>query len=175
MPSIACSASIFTPLPCLRRSGAPHAGRRAHYCHRLGQWRSHASAGNGGLCGQQIGPAGLARGSARDFGPRGITVNVVQPGPIDTDANPENGPMKELMHSFMAIAPWPSGRGGGNGGVAGRSGGVVCHWRHAHHRRSVWRLIPQGGDARFAPPPRGRHRLSGIFRPLSTAIKSDLR
>lgn len=40
---------------------------------------------------------------ARDFGPRGITVNVVQPGPIDTDANPENGPMKELMHSFMAI------------------------------------------------------------------------
>ncbi|SWD91386.1 SDR family oxidoreductase [Klebsiella pneumoniae] len=46
---------------------------------------------------------GLARGLARDFGPRGITVNVVQPGPIDTDANPENGPMKELMHSFMAI------------------------------------------------------------------------
>lgn len=27
---------------------------------------------------------GLARGLARDFGPRGITVNVVQPGPIDT-------------------------------------------------------------------------------------------
>ncbi len=46
---------------------------------------------------------GLARGLARDFGPRGITVNVVQPGPIDTDANPESGPMKELMHSFMAI------------------------------------------------------------------------
>lgn len=46
---------------------------------------------------------GLARGLARDFGPRGITINVVQPGPIDTDANPENGPMKDLMHSFMAI------------------------------------------------------------------------
>ncbi len=46
---------------------------------------------------------GLARGLSRDFGPRGITVNVVQPGPIDTDANPENGPMKDLMHSFMAI------------------------------------------------------------------------
>ncbi len=46
---------------------------------------------------------GLARGLARDFGARGITVNVVQPGPIDTDANPETGPMKELMHSFMAI------------------------------------------------------------------------
>ncbi|BBT71361.1 MULTISPECIES: SDR family oxidoreductase [Enterobacteriaceae] len=46
---------------------------------------------------------GLARGLARDFGPRGITVNVVQPGPIDTDANPESGPLKELMHSFMAL------------------------------------------------------------------------
>ncbi|MCU6684674.1 SDR family oxidoreductase [Leclercia sp. H6W5] len=46
---------------------------------------------------------GLARGLARDLGARGITVNVVQPGPIDTDANPESGPMKELMHSFMAI------------------------------------------------------------------------
>jgi cyclic-di-GMP-binding biofilm dispersal mediator protein len=46
---------------------------------------------------------GLARGLARDFGPRGITINVVQPGPVDTDANPENGPMRDLMHSFMAI------------------------------------------------------------------------
>lgn len=46
---------------------------------------------------------GMARGLARDFGPRGITINIVQPGPTDTDANPEDGPMKELMHSFMAI------------------------------------------------------------------------
>ena len=46
---------------------------------------------------------GLARGLARDLGTRGITINVVQPGPIDTDANPAEGPMKELMHSFMAI------------------------------------------------------------------------
>jgi cyclic-di-GMP-binding biofilm dispersal mediator protein len=46
---------------------------------------------------------GMARGLARDFGPRGITINIVQPGPIDTDANPEDGPMRDLMHSFMAI------------------------------------------------------------------------
>ncbi len=46
---------------------------------------------------------GMARGLARDFGPRGLTINIVQPGPIDTDANPEDGPMKDLMHSFMAI------------------------------------------------------------------------
>ncbi|MFD1910753.1 SDR family oxidoreductase [Halodurantibacterium flavum] len=46
---------------------------------------------------------GLARGLARDFGPRGITINIVQPGPIDTDANPADGPMKDVLHSFMAI------------------------------------------------------------------------
>ena len=33
----------------------------------------------------------------------GITINVVQPGPIDTDANPANGPMRDMLHSFMAI------------------------------------------------------------------------
>ena len=32
--------------------------------------------------------ANLARGLARDLGPRNITVNVVEPGPIDTDMNP---------------------------------------------------------------------------------------
>ena len=46
---------------------------------------------------------GMVRGLARDFGGRGITVNSVQPGPVDTDLNPEDGPMKDLMHSFMAI------------------------------------------------------------------------
>lgn len=35
--------------------------------------------------------ASLTRGIARDLGPRGITVNNVQPGPIDTDMNPANG------------------------------------------------------------------------------------
>ena len=46
---------------------------------------------------------GMVRGLARDFGPRGITVNSVQPGPVDTDMNPADGPMKDAMHSFMAI------------------------------------------------------------------------
>jgi cyclic-di-GMP-binding biofilm dispersal mediator protein len=46
---------------------------------------------------------GMARGLARDFGPRGITINIVQPGPIDTDANPEDGPMREILHGFMAL------------------------------------------------------------------------
>ncbi|GAB4394598.1 MAG: SDR family oxidoreductase [Kiloniellaceae bacterium] len=46
---------------------------------------------------------GLVRGLARDLGPRGITVNNVQPGPVDTDMNPADGPMKDMMHSVLAI------------------------------------------------------------------------
>lgn len=46
---------------------------------------------------------GMVKGLARDFGERGITVNVIQPGPTDTDMNPADGPMNEVMHSFMAI------------------------------------------------------------------------
>ncbi|GBR01701.1 SDR family oxidoreductase [Acetobacter oeni] len=46
---------------------------------------------------------GMVKGLARDFGARGITVNVVQPGPTDTDMNPADGPLKDVMHSFMAI------------------------------------------------------------------------
>lgn len=47
--------------------------------------------------------SGMVKGLARDFGLRGITVNVVQPGPTDTDMNPADGPLNELTHSFMAI------------------------------------------------------------------------
>jgi 3-oxoacyl-[acyl-carrier protein] reductase len=36
--------------------------------------------------------AGLTRALARELGPRGITVNVVQPGPTDTGLNPADGP-----------------------------------------------------------------------------------
>ena len=34
---------------------------------------------------------GYTKGAARDLGPRGITVNVLQPGSIDTDMNPDDG------------------------------------------------------------------------------------
>jgi 3-oxoacyl-[acyl-carrier protein] reductase len=46
--------------------------------------------------------AGLTRGLARDLGPRGITVNTVQPGPIDTDMNPADG---DLAKSVMSMIP----------------------------------------------------------------------
>lgn len=47
--------------------------------------------------------AGLTRGLARDLGPRGITVNNVQPGPVDTDMNPASGPFAESLKGLMAL------------------------------------------------------------------------
>ncbi|UQA97256.1 SDR family oxidoreductase [Streptomyces halobius] len=47
--------------------------------------------------------AGLTRGLARELGPRGITVNNIQPGPTDTDANPADGPMASSMLGWMAL------------------------------------------------------------------------
>ncbi|MGP4020595.1 3-oxoacyl-ACP reductase family protein [Saccharopolyspora sp. 5N708] len=47
--------------------------------------------------------AGLTRGLARELAPRGITVNNVQPGPIDTDLNPATGPLAASMLSVMAL------------------------------------------------------------------------
>ncbi|MDP3740257.1 MAG: SDR family oxidoreductase [Hyphomonadaceae bacterium] len=46
---------------------------------------------------------GLTRGLARDFGGRRITVNCIQPGPVDTDMNPKDGPFAAPLHAGMCI------------------------------------------------------------------------
>ncbi|WP_034295613.1 3-oxoacyl-ACP reductase family protein [Herbaspirillum sp. RV1423] len=46
---------------------------------------------------------GLTKGLARDLGPRGITVNNVQPGPVDTDMNPASGEFAETLKGLMAL------------------------------------------------------------------------
>jgi 3-oxoacyl-[acyl-carrier protein] reductase len=47
--------------------------------------------------------AGFTRGLARDLGPRQITVNNIQPGPVDTDFNPEDGPSANFLKGMMAL------------------------------------------------------------------------
>jgi hypothetical protein len=42
-------------------------------------------------------------GWARDFGPRGITVKVIQPGPIDTEMNPADGAFADLQKAGTAL------------------------------------------------------------------------
>lgn len=46
---------------------------------------------------------GLTKGLARDLGPRGITINNVQPGPVDTDMNPANSEFAESLMGLMAV------------------------------------------------------------------------
>ena len=52
---------------------------------------------------------GLVQGLSRDLGPRGITVNNVQPGPVDTDMNPVDGPNAAAMHGLMALPRFGTG------------------------------------------------------------------
>jgi 3-oxoacyl-[acyl-carrier protein] reductase len=57
---------------------------------------------------------GLTKGLARDLGPLGITVNNVQPGPIDTEMNPADS---EFAGSLLALMA--SGRYGQAAEIAG--------------------------------------------------------
>jgi 3-oxoacyl-[acyl-carrier protein] reductase len=76
--------------------------------------------------------AGLTRGLARDLGPRGITVNNVQPGPINTDMNPDKGEFAESLKQVMAGGRYgkPSDVAGVVAYLAGPDTGYItgAHW-----------------------------------------------
>ncbi|NDL58260.1 SDR family NAD(P)-dependent oxidoreductase [Phytoactinopolyspora mesophila] len=52
---------------------------------------------------------GLTKGLARDLGPRGITANVVHPGPTDTDMNPADSPDAEAERTLTALGRYGTG------------------------------------------------------------------
>jgi 3-oxoacyl-[acyl-carrier protein] reductase len=58
--------------------------------------------------------ASLTLGLARELGPRGITINNVQPGPIATDMNPEDGGFADWARPMTAV-----GRYGSTSDIAG--------------------------------------------------------
>lgn len=47
--------------------------------------------------------AAYTRGWSRDLGARNITVNIIQPGAINTDMNPENGPFAETLNKLASL------------------------------------------------------------------------
>jgi 3-oxoacyl-[acyl-carrier protein] reductase len=47
--------------------------------------------------------AGMTKALARDLGPRGITINNVQPGPTDTDMNPASGEFATQAREHIAL------------------------------------------------------------------------
>jgi NAD(P)-dependent dehydrogenase (short-subunit alcohol dehydrogenase family) len=46
---------------------------------------------------------GLTRALARELGPRGITANLVHPGPTDTEMNPADGPYAAAQAAMTAL------------------------------------------------------------------------
>ncbi len=51
----------------------------------------------------KAGLVGLVKGMARDLGARGITVNNIQPGPVDTDMNPARGDFADMLRGLVAL------------------------------------------------------------------------
>lgn len=45
----------------------------------------------------------FVQGFARDLGPRGITINAVVPGPVDTDMNPDRTELAEWLKGQVAL------------------------------------------------------------------------
>ncbi|OBZ26146.1 oxidoreductase [Pseudomonas protegens] len=60
-------------------------------------------AGGGPYAMSKAALVGLTKGLARDLGPRGITINNVQPGPVDTDMNPADSDFAASLMDLMAI------------------------------------------------------------------------
>ncbi|MFI5874639.1 SDR family oxidoreductase [Streptomyces sp. NPDC051445] len=53
---------------------------------------------------------GLNKALARELGPRGITANLVHPGPIDTDMNPADGPFAAGQATMTALGRFGTAR-----------------------------------------------------------------
>lgn len=71
----------------------------------IGSVNSHAMPGEGGSVygASKAALTGFVRGWARDLGGRRILVNAIQPGPVDTDMNPADGPMAATLTPMTAL------------------------------------------------------------------------
>ncbi|MET0635311.1 MAG: SDR family oxidoreductase [Chitinophagaceae bacterium] len=62
-----------------------------------------ANAGFADYAASKAAVAAYTRGWAWDLGKKGITVNTVQPGPIDTDMNPDGSEFSEKIKTGLAL------------------------------------------------------------------------
>lgn len=62
-----------------------------------------ANAGFADYAASKAAVAGYTRGWAWDLGKKGITVNTVQPGPIDTDMNPDGSEFSDKVKPGIAL------------------------------------------------------------------------
>ncbi|MFF1293864.1 MULTISPECIES: SDR family oxidoreductase [unclassified Streptomyces] len=80
---------------------------------------------------------GLTKALARELGPRGITANIVHPGPVDTDMNPADGPYAAGQAAMTAL---------GRFGTAGEVAGMVAYLAGADYVTGA-ELSVDGGHA----------------------------
>jgi 3-oxoacyl-[acyl-carrier protein] reductase len=59
--------------------------------------------GIAGYAASKFAVAGYTKSWARDLGPKGITVNVVAPGPINTEMNPDDGDFAATQKAITAL------------------------------------------------------------------------
>lgn len=76
-----------------------------------------SGAGLGVYNASKFAVTGFSRSWAKDLGRKGILVNAVQPGPINTEMNPDNSDMADFMRSQTAL---------GRYGTAQEIAGVVA-------------------------------------------------
>jgi len=92
--------SLFTTTQAALKS-MPDGGRIINIGSVLGERAS--TAGISIYNASKFAVAGLTRSWAKDLAPRKILVNVVQPGPIATAMNPEDGNSADFMRSMTAL------------------------------------------------------------------------
>ncbi|MBF3253553.1 SDR family oxidoreductase [Pseudomonas aeruginosa] len=84
----------------------PHFAEEGGRIIHIGSIAAQTGSGSPGALGYAAAKAGLhgfGVALARELGSRGITVNNVQPGPVDTDMNPDDGDFAEALKGLMAL------------------------------------------------------------------------
>jgi 3-oxoacyl-[acyl-carrier protein] reductase len=87
------------------KTAIPHLGKGGRII-TIGSFFADKVPGGAGLSVYALSKSALtafSQGLARELGPRDITVNVVQPGSIDTDMNPAHGPFGDVLKSITAL------------------------------------------------------------------------
>ncbi len=87
------------------KSAIPHLGKGGRIIN-IGSFFADRVPGGAGLPIYAMTKSALTaftQGLARELGPNDITVNVVQPGSIDTDMNQAAGPFGEILSSLTAL------------------------------------------------------------------------
>jgi 3-oxoacyl-[acyl-carrier protein] reductase len=98
------------------QAAIPHLGQGGRIIN-IGSFFADRVPGGAGLPVYALSKSALtafSQGLARELGSRDITVNVVQPGSIDTDMNPAHGPFGETLRSITALGRYGKAEDIGN-------------------------------------------------------------